>query len=463
MSVNRKALSAIAKNLDSYCETRIGKFVQFGKSAFSFEFAKGKFLIIDLDNRDPSLYLDSSFEPIQNLQSTLSSLLRKRLSGSLVTKVSTINDDRVIRFNISTTNAIYEKVAFALIIELIPTKANLCLLDENDVVLACLRPNTLLDERPLLHGIHYEPPLRKGNPQGEDEEFDVEMYFRMKASSSGEVFQRARKAQYDLLFKTLKSKIKSLRRKINKIDEDIAKAEAHLNDGDYGTYIFTYQDSIHHGDDSFDYYGTKVQLDPLKSPSQNAEAFFQRAKKSKATIVMGKANKQKAESELEEMTSLLLLSESCDYEALDSIAESIGLKAQGKGNKKTQSHFKMPHILLIDNIKYAIGRNAKENEFLTFSYAKSSEFLWFHVKDRPGSHVILMKDDPTNEEITIACELALLGSKLPDGEVLYAKRGTLKKGDFTGQVVLSEYHSYYLREISPKTKAIYSKIGEGCE
>ena len=37
-----------------------------------------------------------------------------------------------------------------------------------------------------------------------------------------------------------------------------------------------------------------------------------------------------------------------------------------------------------------VGRNNKSNDLLTFDYAKKDD-LWLHVKDAPGSHVVIKK------------------------------------------------------------------------
>ena len=55
-----------------------------------------------------------------------------------------------------------------------------------------------------------------------------------------------------------------------------------------------------------------------------------------------------------------------------------------------------PHKYSIDGFTFLVGRNNKENDYLTTKYAKKSD-LWFHTKDIHGSHVILKtgeKDKP---------------------------------------------------------------------
>jgi predicted ribosome quality control (RQC) complex YloA/Tae2 family protein len=60
-----------------------------------------------------------------------------------------------------------------------------------------------------------------------------------------------------------------------------------------------------------------------------------------------------------------------------------------------------------------VGRNNVQNDILTLKTAKNYD-LWFHVKDLPGSHVIVeaVKDKPfTDELIRQAAMLAVVNSK----------------------------------------------------
>ena len=59
-----------------------------------------------------------------------------------------------------------------------------------------------------------------------------------------------------------------------------------------------------------------------------------------------------------------------------------------------------------------VGRNSKENDKLTFEFAKSGD-LWFHVADVAGSHVVMKKGDSdfSMGDIVYAASLAKHHSK----------------------------------------------------
>ena len=50
------------------------------------------------------------------------------------------------------------------------------------------------------------------------------------------------------------------------------------------------------------------------------------------------------------------------------------------------------HYLTSRGLSILVGRNARENQHLTFRVARPED-LWFHARDSPGSHVILRDNE----------------------------------------------------------------------
>ena len=447
MALRSKQIRLIAEYLDRYRGSRVTRFTQTGKSVFCFNLGRDFYLTLDLDNRDPCLFMGEE-ENGKNISTPLSAMLRKMLSGATIAEVKQENRDRVIRFSFHATNEVFEPIVLHLIAEFIPTKSNLALLDENDRILVCLRSNTILDPRPIFHGITYTPPLQKAGLAEDPEAFDVEEYLFGQQAREDRLREERKRTVYEPLYRQMKARIKSLKHKIKQIESDIDTAKKHVSDSQYGTYIFTYPNAIALGDKTMDYYGESIPLDPRKSPNQNADAFFKRAKKAKTTIALGEENLVKAQDELRQCEDLLFLASSCDEEALPSLMGYLKLGAPQNKKKEKTVDVRMPCIIRIEGTSYLFGRNAKENDYLTFSYSHNGNFLWFHPKDKQGAHLLLAKENPSEKEIGFACELALLCSKEEDGEVQYAPRKSIRKGSVPGQVILSSYQSAYIRHIS---------------
>lgn len=89
-----------------------------------------------------------------------------------------------------------------------------------------------------------------------------------------------------------------------------------------------------------------------------------------------------------------------------------------------------------------VGRNARENSYLSFTFAQPTD-LFFHVADFPGSHVLLRADSPTISDITEAAMLAVHFSKAKKKivKVDYTEAENLRKpkGGPAGLVELKKF------------------------
>ena len=202
-------------------------------------------------------------------------------------------------------------------------------------------------------------------------------------------------------------------------------------------------------------------MDPLKSPSENANEFFRRTKKAKNAIALGEENKAKAIAELQECERLLAFALECDEETLGAlIGEKKGAPTSKKAKRTPTVKGPLPYVAKIGGQVFYFGKSAKQNDALTFLYATKPSFLWFHPKDKVGAHVILPKEHPEDSLIQLACELALVASGMEDGEVQYAEHRSLRKGSVPGQVILGAYRSAYIKSISPEARSAYEKALE---
>jgi predicted ribosome quality control (RQC) complex YloA/Tae2 family protein len=66
-----------------------------------------------------------------------------------------------------------------------------------------------------------------------------------------------------------------------------------------------------------------------------------------------------------------------------------------------------------EGIEILVGRNARQNEIVTFKMAASQD-LWLHVRGAPGAHVVVRSGGRpvTAETIQIAAQLAAYYSNL---------------------------------------------------
>ena len=111
-----------------------------------------------------------------------------------------------------------------------------------------------------------------------------------------------------------------------------------------------------------------------------------------------------------------------------------------------------------------VGRNARENDALTFGLAKSDD-LWLHARGTPGSHVVVRLGkgaEPPVETLRDAATLALLYSDLKKsgkGEVIYTRRKWVKKakGQAPGAVIVTQEKSLYINLDKTRLEALKSR------
>lgn len=176
----------------------------------------------------------------------------------------------------------------------------------------------------------------------------------------------------------------------------------------------------------------KIKLDKRFSPSINAKRFFKKYSKLKNALIIVSEQKADTLKELDYIESVIYELENCStieeiafiYEEIsenDIFKEKASLKANTKKNKVKKSKLTKNKAVSFNPIKYTVdgytvfvGRNNKENDYLTLKFASKTD-LWFHTKDFHGSHTILKLDNnlpyPNNDILIKVAELAAKHSK----------------------------------------------------
>lgn len=159
----------------------------------------------------------------------------------------------------------------------------------------------------------------------------------------------------------------------------------------------------------------KISLNPMKTPRENIDEYYNRAKKIKAAIVYAKNDLPIQENLLSYLNQLKdFVNRSNSISDLEEIREEMVdnklIKKKGR-NKKKSKPSRPFHYKTENGADIYVGKNSKQNDYITLKVARKED-LWFHVKDSPGSHVILKTDKIFDEDIKIAAYLAALNSSL---------------------------------------------------
>ncbi len=106
-------------------------------------------------------------------------------------------------------------------------------------------------------------------------------------------------------------------------------------------------------------------------------------------------------------------------------------------DKQSENAAFSPYRLTYKQLHLSFGKNKQQNHHLTFHLAKKNE-IFLHIKDYPGSHIILHQSSFDHDALIFAGQLALYLSKQTSADVTYAKVGSLKPGKSIGSVIIKD-------------------------
>ena len=155
-----------------------------------------------------------------------------------------------------------------------------------------------------------------------------------------------------------------------------------------------------------------VHLDGRLSPSANAQRLYKYYNKAKTASRILAEQIALSEAELTYIAGVRGFLDRAESEAdLAEIRDELyrtGYASRMKNYTPPKSIKLRPREFVTPSgYRLLCGRNNLQNDQLTFRTAGKDD-LWFHVKDAPGSHVILICDgeEPSAEDYTYAAEIA---------------------------------------------------------
>lgn len=428
--------------------SRVNNFTVINSKDFliSFTTNRQEKLLISLEHQNPFICLVSSDFVVPTIQGKINETLRKEIRDCLITSVEILNNDKVLKITMQRTNDYFERERKALIIELIPQRTNLIIINEKDMVTFAAHYTTLEVNRPVIKDSKYIPI-------GKDETFinsiakvsieEIKEYaesYLLKAS------EKRNKEKFETLIKHCKSRIKSLKNKENLLMTDLEKATNNLVLKQHGDALLCLNDN-----DEINTYvkENNIPYDFTLNNGQNANLLYKKFKKAKRTIEMAKIEIEKAEDEINQLHVILSQIEFMSEEELIELSLEM-LPHKFKAPPKFHSTNTISFVP-IENGKIFFGKNAKQNNELTFKRSKPSD-MYFHIKDYHGSHVVISKSSQiTNEDKNLAAEMCLVLSGKQEGEVYFTEIKNVKKSSQLGEANLLHYETILIKKINPAT------------
>jgi predicted ribosome quality control (RQC) complex YloA/Tae2 family protein len=387
--------------------------------------------------------------------------LRAHLQGARIDQVDQVQGDRIVQFALTAKEGPCRLVA-----QMTGKTSNLLVLDGAGRIRRDL--NGMKD----LVGQVYVPPAYRQREQGaaDHARFSPDItespfplsaaieahYHRAEAVSVIETVRNARAA-------ILRKSIKKLRHRIAAWQEDLAKAEKYKAYARYGELIKANLGTIRKGQTDVavvDYFyeelpNLTIPLDQTKTPQGNMDDYFRKHRKHLAAERELHPRIEEGQKELEALRKEMTAIEQRTWQPPDKLhpimrARSLSRTDGGKGRQE-QRQGPFRRFTSSDGLAIYVGRNARENDELTFGLAKSDD-LWLHARGTPGSHVVVRLEkgaDVPPETLRDAATLALLYSDLKKsgkGDVIYTRRKWVKKakGQTPGAVIVTQEKSLHV-------------------
>ncbi|MCT6827225.1 MAG: NFACT RNA binding domain-containing protein [Lactobacillus helsingborgensis] len=207
----------------------------------------------------------------------------------------------------------------------------------------------------------------------------------------------------------------------------------------------------------------KIKLDTALSPARNGQKYFTRYKKLRDSIKHVKEQISIAQTNLNYFDTIQTAIDNAEPQDIDQITDELTsqgyLKKPQKPKRKKKITEKNLNKFRISSGKTVlVGKNNLQNDWLTLKKANKTD-IWFHVKNIPGSHVILQSSEATDEDIKETAEIAAYFSKAKNSahvQVDYVADKRVKKpnGAKPGFVIYTGQNSI---EVTPEKERVLSK------
>jgi hypothetical protein len=217
-------------------------------------------------------------------------------------------------------------------------------------------------------------------------------------------------------------------------------------------------------DDPYDGKTIEIALDPKRTPKENVDRYFRLATRKARSLprIEERLAEARAKKDLLEETEREGARVKTREEAAALAERAANLFKPKPKEPDWKKRIKRPmdrkekarprEYRVAGRYTVLVGRDNKENDYLTFKIAGQRD-LWFHASQSPGSHAVLLKNDPKEnppkEALLEAAAIAAYHSKARHGgkvPVIYTERRFVRKprGAPPGQVTCAREKTLFV-------------------
>ncbi|PKE63782.1 NFACT family protein [Macrococcoides caseolyticum] len=260
--------------------------------------------------------------------------------------------------------------------------------------------------RPVAHGIYTE------SYSSLSEMLDI--YYKDRA-----VRERVRNQTNDLS-RHLNSLLQKNKKKLAKLVDELEQTKQMDEMNLYGELITSNMYQLKQGMDEFitkNYYNEEtvtIPLNPRKSPAENAQYYYKQYNRLKTRKAHATEQIKATQDEIAYIETIQMQLDHISVDDIDDIrtelAEQNLIKKKHKTKQSKKQQSSIDYYLSRDGQEIVVGRNNLQNEYITHKLGRNN-YLWFHTKDIPGSHVVILDSNPTDGTVEDAAMLAGYFSK----------------------------------------------------
>ncbi len=435
-------LQAIASHLNNF--NFISRARRIEDNTLELLFDKRHSYFFNMTRGQSFIYKAPSAKPVQTYNAPFDALLHSLVSASKLIRVTTPNEDRILRFEL-TPKSSYKEMKIFLQLEFTGKNTNAILIDENETVIEALRhvdaQSSFRVIRPGVELLNI-PPLKQS--QTPETLTDVEGYLE----------ELYRQTQIRQLEKLRQEKLTLTLKKIDKLTQLLQalpnQEDLRLRSQEYQNYAHIILANLHQIKSydtklsTLDFAGDPITIELPKNIKTNrmGDYFFnlsKRAKNKAKNIHIEEENLKSQKAFYENIAfAITHAKEPSEIELL--------VPKRGKSQRKKEK-LKDGELFWIEDYKVYVGRNSNENQKL-LGIAKAND-LWMHIRDIPSSHVIIRTDKQNlpASVIEAAAKLCVDFSVQNPGEyeVDYTKRKFVKLQEGSG-VLYNKYDTLRVRK-----------------
>jgi predicted ribosome quality control (RQC) complex YloA/Tae2 family protein len=384
--------------------------MQFDNDRYYFDLTKGS----------GDIYINIDYPLVKKFKAPFDIVLEKKFTKSKL--IDVFAKERILTIVAKNQNRFKEETV-KIRFEFTGRYTNAIILDENDVVIESLRHiSENISSRIVKPGVKLS---ELESIEIKEKVFEIDDLERYTQELFAKKYQNRLKQKKESILKRLNKKIKEIEKKLSKLEDEeelLKKAEKYKNYADVAMAnlhkIQPFMKELKTKD--FDGNDITVPIPELKNINEIGNYYYKLSKKAKKKAENLHIERNYLKDQLEFLKN---------YEKLVKNAKNLSELKTYEPPKKDKKEDENIAKFYFDDYLILVGKNEKGNIKL-LKNANAND-LWLHIKNLPGSHVIIKNNKLSlnDEVIRKAAELAVAFSGRDEGEVDYTKRKFVKVKD----------------------------------